>query len=142
MTGAPSVRTLPWQLVAFTLVGLVGLGFDAGVFTWLTREALWSYAAARAVSASGQVVVTWVLNRAVTFAQARSARRGAEFVRYAAVQASGLGVNLGVFAALLALVPALHDRPLVPLVLGAAAGFAFNFVVLRTFVYRAPAEPR
>ena len=135
VVGEAAATTLPRQFIAFTLVGLVGLAVDAGVFTLLTSEAQWSIAAARTVSVTGQIVVTWLLNRAVTFARQRSPRRGAEFVRYAAVQASGLVVNIGVFAGLL-LVPALHAWPLAPLVLGAAAGFAFNFTVLRALVYR------
>jgi putative flippase GtrA len=131
------VQKVVRQFVSFTLVGLIGLAVDAGVFTLLTREFLWSIASARATSVCGMVFVTWVLNRVVTFAEHRSPRRGAEFVGYAAVQASGLVVNLGVFALCLWLAPALRQTPLVPLVLGAAAGFAFNFVVMRTLVFRA-----
>ena len=124
------------QFLSFMLVGLAGLAVDAGVFVLLTRGALWSIALSRAVSVSLQVVVTWALNRAVTFARQRSPRRGAEFVRYAAVQAGGLVANIGVFAGCLWLVPALQRLPLVALVLGAAAGFAFNFIAMRALVFR------
>ena len=130
------------QLLSFTLVGLAGLAVDAGVFVLLTRGALWSIALSRSVSVCGAIVVTWVLNRAVTFARQRSPRRGAEFVRYAAVQASGLVVNIGVFAGCLWLLPALRQVPLVALVLGAAAGFAFNFTAMRTLVFRGTAAHR
>jgi len=92
------VATLAKQFVWFTLAGLAGLAVDAGLFVLLTRTFLWSIAPARTVSVCCMVLTTWVLNRAVTFAQHRSPRRGAEFVRYAAVQASGLAVNIGVFA--------------------------------------------
>ena len=133
--------TLARQFVWFTLAGLAGLAVDAGLFMLLTRASLWSIAPARAVSVCGMVFVTWILNRAITFAAHRSPRRGAEFVRYAAVQASGLVVNLGLFALCLWLLPSLRQTPLVPLVAGAAAGFAFNFVVTRTLVFRG-AGPR
>jgi putative flippase GtrA len=122
--------------VSFTLVGLAGLAADAGLFALLTRTFLWSIASARTASVCCMVVITWILNRAVTFAEHRSPRRGAEFVRYAAVQASGLVVNIGVFALCLSLSPALRQVPLVPLVIGAAAGFAFNFAVVRALVFR------
>ncbi len=102
----------------------------------LTRTFLWPIAPARTVSVSCMVLATWILNRALTFTEHRSPRRGAEFVRYAAVQASGLAVNIGVFALCLWFSPALRQVPLVPLVVGAAAGFAFNFTVLRTLVFR------
>ena len=100
MRQAAAAGSLPRQFLAFTLVGLVGLGIDAGLFTLLTGVS-WSIAAARGVSVTSQIFVTWLLNRAVTFAQQRTPRRGAEFVRYAAVQATGLVVNIGVFAGLL-----------------------------------------
>ncbi len=131
-----TAATLPRQLASFTLVGLIGLGVDAGVFVLLTGTLLWSIAPARAVSVCGSIITTWLLNRAVTFAAQRSARRGVEFARYAAVQASGLVVNIGVFALCLWLVPALRQMPVVPLVFGAAAGFAFNFTAMRMVVFR------
>ena len=130
------MAALAKQFVWFTLAGLAGLAVDAGLFVLLTRTFLWSIAPARTVSVCCMVFTTWVLNRAVTFAQHRSPRRGAEFVRYAAAQASGLAVNIGVFALCLWLSPALRQVPLVPLVAGAAAGFAFNFAVTRTLVFR------
>ncbi len=130
------------QFVSFTLVGLAGLGVDAGLFVLLTRTFLWAIAPARTVSVGCMVLTTWILNRAVTFAEHRSPRRGAEFVRYAAVQASGLVVNIGVFALCLWLSPALRQVPLVPLIFGAAAGFAFNFTVMRTLVFRGAAARR
>ncbi len=133
------MATLARQFVWFTLAGLAGLAVDAGLFVALTRTFLWSIAPARTASVCCMVLTTWVLNRAVTFAQQRSPRRGAEFVRYAAVQASGLAVNIGVFALCLWLSPALRQVPLVPLVAGAAAGFAFNFAVTRTLVFRGAA---
>jgi putative flippase GtrA len=130
------VRTLARQFASFTFVGLAGLGVDAGLFVLLTRTLAWSIAPARTASVCCMVLITWMLNRAITFAAHRSPRRGAEFVRYAAVQAGGLVVNIGVFALCLWLSPALRQVPLAPLVVGAAAGFAFNFTVMRTLVFR------
>jgi putative flippase GtrA len=136
------VRTLAGQFASFTLVGLAGLAVDAGLFVLLTRAFLWPIAPARTASVGCMVLATWILNRAVTFAEHRSPRRGPEFVRYAAVQASGLVVNIGVFALCLWFSPALRQVPLVPLVVGAAAGFAFNFAIMRTLVFRGAAERR
>src|SRR5512143_706755 len=116
MPATPGAGSLARQFVSFTLVGLTGLAVDAGAFVLLTSAFLWSIAFARAVSVGGSVFTTWILNRAVTFAQHRSPRRGAEFARYAAVQASGLVVNLGVFSLCLWLSPALRQVPVVPLV--------------------------
>jgi putative flippase GtrA len=136
MAVQPPPRALAKQFVSFTLVGLTGLAVDAGAFMLLTRSFLWSIAVARTASVCGAILTTWVLNRSLTFAQQRSRRRGVELVLYAAVQAGGLVVNIGVFTLCLWLVPALRATPLVPLLLGCAAGFAFNFTALRTLVFR------
>jgi putative flippase GtrA len=135
------VKAVARQFVSFTGVGLIGLAVDAGVFTLLTAAFAWSTAPARAASVSGMVLLTWALNRAVTFAQHRSPRRGAEFLRYAVVQALGLALNVGVFWLCLRYSAALRAVPLVPLVLGAAAGFAFNFSVMRALVFRSAPAP-
>jgi putative flippase GtrA len=136
------MQPLVRQLISFTLVGLAGLAVDAGGFVFLTRAFLWSVPLARTASVCCMVLTTWILNRSVTFAEHRSPRRGAEFVRYAAVQASGLVVNIGLFALGLWLVPALRPTPVVALVFGAAAGFAFNFAVTRMLVFRGGAARR
>jgi putative flippase GtrA len=128
--------TLARQLVAFTLAGLAGLAVDAGMFVLLTHAFLWPFALARRASVCGWVLTTWILIRAVSFAPHRSPRRGVEFARYAMVLASGLVVNIGVFGLCLWAAPALRQTPLVPLFFGCAAGFAFNFTVLRTLVFR------
>ena len=51
----------------------------------------------------------------------------------------GLVVNIGVFAACLWLAPVLRGTPIVALLLGCAAGFASNFIAMRTLVFRGPA---
>jgi putative flippase GtrA len=129
--------------MSFTAVGLTGLAVDAGLFALLTHGFLWRIALARTASVCAAILTTWVLNRAVTFAEHRSPRRGAEFVRYAAAQSAGLAVNIGTFTLFLWLVPALRQAPLAPLFVGCAGGFAFNFTVMRTLVFpRAPVLAR
>jgi putative flippase GtrA len=142
MTKRPVDSPLGRQLVAFTAVGLAGLAVDAGAFLLLTKSWLWPIALARPAALGSSIVVTWFMNRAITFAKQRSARRTPELLRYAAVQAGGLVVNLGVFGLCLALAPSLERIPLVPLFLGCAAGFTFNFTVLRLVVFRAKAAPQ
>jgi putative flippase GtrA len=134
---ASGATAIAKQFVSFALAGIVGLAVDAGVFVLLTGALLWSIALARAVSMSGAIATTWILNRTITFAAQRSPRRGAEFLRYVSVQAAGLVVNGGLFALLLWLVPSFRQTPLVPLFLGCTAGFAFNFAVMRALVFRA-----
>lgn len=129
------------QLVAFTAVGLTGLALDAGSFVLFTKTWAWPIAVARPVALCGSIVVTWLLNRAITFAGQRSPRRAAELLRYAAVQAAGMAVNLGVFGLCFLVAPGLEQTPLIPLFVGCAAGFAFNFTVLRLVVFRNTPAP-
>jgi putative flippase GtrA len=87
MAAKPLAGTLARQFVSFTLVGLAGLGVDAGVFVLLTGTFLWSIALARTVSVCGSVFTTWVLNRAVvrraSLASARSPIRAMRPIRAA-----------------------------------------------------------
>jgi putative flippase GtrA len=137
MDEKPWANALARQFASFTVVGIVGLAVDAGLFVLLTGAYLWSVALARTLSASCAITTTWALNRTLTFSEFRSPRRGVEFVRYALVQIGGLVVNIGVFALCLWLLPLLRPTPIVALFLGAAAGFAFNFTAMRTLVFRA-----
>jgi putative flippase GtrA len=137
----PGRRPLAKQLASFTLVGLAGLAVDAGLFLWLTSGLYWPVALARSLSVSGSIATTWTLNRTVTFARQRSSRRGVEFARYALVQVSGLVLNIGVFALCLWMVPSLRSMPIVPLFLGCAAGYAFNFSAMRAVVFRGTSPP-
>jgi putative flippase GtrA len=128
-------RELAW----FTVVGAVGFLVDAAVFLLLSASYGWAIAAARALSASLSIVTTWALNRKITFAHGASAARGLELLRYTLVQGGGLLVNLGVFAIVLWLVPALRPVPIVALAIGAAGALLFNFVSARTLVFRGSA---
>jgi putative flippase GtrA len=141
MPDRPASGALARQFLSFTLVGLVGLAVDAGIFVWLTGTLLWSVALARALSGSGSIATTWALNRTLTFAERRSPRRGVELAGYVLVQLTGMTVNIGVFALCLWLVPRLRAAPVIALVIGCAAGFAFNFVALRTVVFRGSPRP-
>jgi putative flippase GtrA len=122
----------------FTAVGGVGFVVDVALFLALNGVFGWSVAAARTVSASCSIGTTWALNRRFTFAARQSSAWGSELVRYTAVQAAGLVVNLGVFTLCLWLVPPLRAIPVVALGCGAAAALLFNFLSARTLAFRGP----
>jgi putative flippase GtrA len=123
------------QFLSFSAVGGIGFLIDAGVFFALTSLLLWSIPAARAVSASASISATWAMNRATTFAESRSPRRGPEFARYVVVQLGGLGVNLGVFALALWIAEPLRRTPIVALAIGSLTALVFNFVSARVLVF-------
>jgi putative flippase GtrA len=121
----------------FLGVGAVGLTTDQCVFTILIGYAprpllmrLFSLAAA--------TLVTWRLNRALTFD--RSGRHpGEEAMRYAAVTATSQGTSYAVFAALVLTVFA--SRPQAALIAGAAIGAIVGYNGHRLFAF-APRVPR
>jgi putative flippase GtrA len=123
------------QFLSFSAVGAIGFLIDAGVFFALTALLSWSILAARTLSASASIGATWAMNRATTFADSRSPRRGPELARYVVVQLGGLAVNFGVFALALWIAEPLRRTPVVALAMGSAAALAFNFVSARLLVF-------
>jgi putative flippase GtrA len=144
MTLRPSrqVARIGAQFASFSAVGAIGFLIDAGVFFALTALLSWSIPAARTISASASIVTTWAMNRATTFANSRSPRRGPELARYVFVQLAGLVVNFGVFALALWIAEPLRRTPIVALAMGSAAALAFNFVSARALVFTSTAVRR
>ena len=86
----------------------------------------------RLVSLAGATLVTWRLNRALTFD--RSGRKQHdEAMRYAMVTALAQGTSYAVFAALVLSV--LGALPQVALVIGAAAGAVVSYNGHRLFAF-------
>jgi len=115
----------------FLGVGAAGLATDFCLFVILIgyqpRPLLM-----RLVSLAGATLVTWRLNRALTFD--RSGRKQHdEAVRYAMVTALAQGTSYAVFAALVLSV--LGALPQVALVIGAAAGAVVSYNGHRLFAF-------
>jgi putative flippase GtrA len=129
-------ETLP-RPFRFLGVGALGLTTDICVFTLLMGFAprpllmrLFSLAAA--------TLVTWRLNRALTFD--RSGRRqGDEALRYATVTAAAQGTSYAIFSALVLTV--LGTLPQAAIVVGAAVGALVAYNGHRLFAF-APQVPR
>jgi putative flippase GtrA len=118
----------------FLLVGAVGLGVDLAVFTLIPLH-VGHPLAVRLLSLALATLVTWRLNRAITFA--RSGRRQhEEALRYGAVTALAQGISYAVFAALV--LTALGGLPQLATVLGAAVGALISYTGHRLFAF-APA---
>jgi len=123
-------RLLPRPL-RFLGVGAVGLVTDFCVFTILIGYAPRPLLM-RLVSIAAATLVTWRLNRALTFDH--SGRHvGAEAARYALVTATSQGTSYAVFAALVLTV--LGALPQAALVIGAAAGALVAYNGHRLFAF-------
>ncbi len=113
------------------MVGMLGLVVDLGVFTLLQRFGV-SYIAARAISIPLATVVTWALNRRLTFA-ASGRKAHIEALRYGLVTLVAQSVNYLVMLAV-----ALAD-PSLPKLLAAFAGSVtatiFSYTGQRFFTF-------
>jgi putative flippase GtrA len=120
--------------IRFLGVGALGLVVDLAVFTLVIAHAYHPHPfLARLVSLAVATLVTWRLNRALTFA--RSGRRAAdEALRYGAVAAAAQAVSYGVFAALIIALP--NAVPQFALVAGAAGGALVSYAGQALFAFR------
>jgi putative flippase GtrA len=120
----------------FLGVGGLGLMTDLAVFTLIIAQTPHPLLA-RLLSLAIATLVTWRLNRALTFE--RSGRRSAdEALRYAAVAASAQAISYAVFAALI--VTLLNAMPQLAVIIGAACGALVSYSGQALFAFR-PHQP-
>lgn len=125
------VEVLP-QPVRFLGVGGLGLITDLAVFTAIIVHSPHPLLA-RVVSLAVATVVTWRLNRALTFDH--SGRRPAdEAMRYAVVAASSQAMSYAVFAGLV--VTAFAATPQLAVIVGAACGALVSYSGQKLFAFR------
>jgi len=115
----------------FLGVGAIGLIVDLCVFTLLIgyqpRPLLM-----RLFSLAAATLVTWRLNRALTF-DASGRHQGEEALRYAAVTAASQGTSYAVFAALV--LTAFATLPQAAVLVGAVAGALVGYNGHRLFAF-------
>jgi putative flippase GtrA len=115
----------------FLAVGGLGLLTDITVFTLILMH--WPHPLlARLLSLAVAALVTWRLNRALTFDRSGH-RQSHEALRYAAVTASAQGTSYAVFALLTFTVFAW--LPQAALLIGAAAGTLISYNGHRLFAF-------
>jgi putative flippase GtrA len=137
--GTTWVRALAERLprpLRFIAVGCIGLATDLCVFTLIVLYVPYPLVI-RLISLAVATVVTWRLNRAITFARSHRAQHE-EAVRYAIVTAVAQGTSYAVFAALVLTV--LGWLPQAALMCGAAVGAFVSYNGHRLFAF-APRKP-
>lgn len=129
-----TLAAVPPSIVRFLLVGAAGLTVNSGVFALLHAYGF-SHAAARLCSLSLATLLTWQLNRRLTFVS-KETSTFAELTRYGLVAAAAQGFNFSLFmtgCALLPQVPALGM-----LFFSAAITAAFSYASHRFFTFAGP----
>lgn len=126
---------LPVGMSRFLRFGLIGgLGFlvDAGMLILLMETGASPFTA-RAVSIALAMLVTWRLNRAITFGQSTDGQLR-EAGRYAFVALSVAALNYGLYAAILFLVPACP--PVLATAISTACCMLVSFAGYGRFAFR------
>ncbi|NMM28986.1 MAG: GtrA family protein [Glaciimonas sp.] len=126
------------KLSLFIFVGGVGFAVDAGLLTLLARGFEVNVYAARLVSFTVAVAVTWLLNRTLVFHREvdHAVRKRVEYGRYLLVQICGGLANLAVFVSITQHYPQLQPYPVVPLFFGSLLGLVINFGGSRYWVFK------
>jgi putative flippase GtrA len=119
------------RIARFLAVGLAGLAVDSSVFSLLFSQGA-GVAPARAASLAVATLVTWTLNRHLTFESADRAP-GRELAVYAGVALAVQGFNYGLFLALVSF--ANNTHPLAWLVAAAVVTAALSFTGHSLFTF-------
>jgi dolichol-phosphate mannosyltransferase len=122
-------------LAQFGLVGLTGMAVDVLSFWALTSFLILDLARALAIA----VAMTWnfLLNRRFTFTDARREPFWKQYFLFCASCLVGAIVNWTVSIFLCRGSDWFNDHKVVAALIGVAAGFFFNFILSRRFVFRA-----
>ncbi|MDH4318134.1 MAG: GtrA family protein [Desulfobulbaceae bacterium] len=127
------------RILTFAMVGGCGFVVDASLLTLLSMQFCFDVLPSRVVSFTCATLVTWLLNRTITFScrasQVTQARRK-EYFFYLMVQMVGATLNFAVFLVLVEWKPVLSQVPVVPLAGGALVALVFNFVMSCQFVFK------
>ena len=130
------------RFARFIFVGGIGFLVDAGVLMLAVRYLTPSVYAARALSFTVAVFVTWLLNRTFVFATGQDERPiVSEYARYLTTQVMGALSNLLVFFMLIEAFPLLESSPVIPLAVGAVLGALVNYAGSAWWVFRPKRRP-
>lgn len=130
---APAQPGLAAQLVRFVAVGTLSALVDFSVYHALLALGTWVHLA-KAISFILGTTTAYLLNRRFTFTA--SAGGSGRFAGFVALYGTTFAINIGMNAAMLAVLPQLPFRTSVAWVIAQGTATAINFVMLRTVVFR------
>lgn len=122
------------RLVRFSIIGAIGFFIEAAFLTYFVTQTTIGPMYGRLFSFPAAVLVTWGLNRKITFQSDNSP--GSESLRYFTVQLVGALCNLGLFFVLVSSISMLAQEPVLPLFLAAILGLSVNFTLSRNWVFK------
>jgi putative flippase GtrA len=128
-------RQLLKELILFAFVGGIALAVDIGVL-YLVKAEIGIYWG-RAPSFFSAVIVTWLLNRELTFKIRMSGLSlYSEFTRYLTIMMGGGVINYLFYAVLVSSMENVAAQPLWGVAVGSCAGMLFNFIFAKYFIFK------
>ena len=125
------------SIVVFSLVGGFGFTVEGSLLTYLSVYEQWDIYLSRLLAFSVAILVTWLLNRNITFAARKyDSPLHKEGMRYFLVQSVAAATNILVFAALVYSVQLFLQYPVLPLIVGGLCGWAINYTAASRWVYK------
>ncbi len=123
------------ELVLFGFAGVMGFIADTGVL-YLLKPALGLYYG-RLISFICAVVVTWLINRHLTFVKRASGLSlWREFSRYFGLMLGGGLVNYATYALLVSFFEAIASQPVWGVAAGSCTGMLVNYLSAKFLVFR------
>ena len=116
----------------FLFAGTLAFLADALVLVALTQMADFNPFVARLFAIATAMVVSWLLNRTITF-RVGTPPTPREFMRFAALAWITAALNYAVFAAVLLAIPGIY--PLVALVISSLVAAVFAYICMRFAVF-------
>jgi putative flippase GtrA len=133
-TLAGSRRTVIAEFFRFGSVGAIGFLVDTAT-VYALAGALGLYGAG-VIAYLAAASTNWALNRIWTFRGRGQGHAAWQWARFLVANTGGFVVNRGVYAVLIAFLPAVHAHPVLAVAAGAIAGMGLNFFSSRRFVFR------
>lgn len=130
------------EIAAFATVGSIGFAVDALCTMILYHSLDWRLAYARVSGFAIAVSVTWVLNRHLTFRDARATDRVNQWSAYVLVNLGGASINLSIFFCLMSRLPHIEPFPFLSLATASIAAMTFNYLGAKYFAFPADARPK
>ena len=133
---APLAKPRPVSILrhwgGFVLGGVTAFAVDGSILMLLTRTLGVPTLAARLVAIATAMVVSWLINRTITFPTGARASLG-EFTRFAAVAWTASAVNYVLFAGLVLGWPAMH--PILAVALASLVAMCLSYAGMRFGVF-------
>ena len=124
------------QFLWFLVVGTIGFIIDAGLTYALTSLLGFHPVAARIPAIMIAVLVTFLLNKYLTF-QAQEQSFAKSFAAYIASNAAAQGFNFSIYSALVLLIPAFTANPVAAVAAGSISAMALSFTLSKYWVFKA-----